>query len=133
MCAIVEKKKAGVILTNISDVPAADLLMSVMNATEGRELNASSVSYDIQEIEAEALQKFVGTYISSEGMNVKVSLKESKLRIESNEVCRTLHYIGNNVFIGEEENDGILQFIENQNGEIERIVFGGRHIMKEIE
>ena len=44
----------------------------------------------------------------------------------------TLNYIGNNVFIGEDENEGILQFIESQNGEIERIVYGGRHIMKEV-
>ena len=78
MCAIVEKKKAGVILTNVSDVPAGDLLMSVMNATEGRELDASSVSYEIQEIEAESLQRYVGSYISSEGMNVKVTLQESQ-------------------------------------------------------
>ena len=38
--------------------------------------------------------------------------------MESNEVCKSLNYIGNNVFIGEDENDGILQFIENQNGDI---------------
>ena len=44
---------------------------------------------------------------------------------------RPLNYIGNNVFIGDEENEGILQFIENPDGEIERIVYGGRHIMKE--
>ena len=131
MCAIVEKKKAGVILTNVSDVPAGDLLMSMMNATEGRELNASSVSYEIQEIEAESLQRYVGSYISSEGMNVKVTLQESRLWMESNEVRRPLNYIGNNVFIGDEENEGILQFIENPDGEIERIVYGGRHIMKE--
>lgn len=131
MCAIVEKKKAGVILTNVSDVPAGDLLMSAMNVTEGRELDASPSTFEVRDIAAEALQKFVGSFISSEGMNVKVSLKKGLLTIESNEVCRTLKCVGENFFIDEDENDGVLQFIENQNGGIERIVYGGRHIMKE--
>ncbi|MFC5602840.1 serine hydrolase domain-containing protein [Sporosarcina koreensis] len=131
MCAIVEKKKAGVILTNVSDVPAGDLLMSALNVTEGRELDAAYATYEVREIDADDLQKFVGTFISSEGMNVKVALKEGKLTIESNEVCRTLKCIGENFFIDEDENDGILQFIKNSNGAIERIVYGGRHIMKE--
>ncbi|HEX5565287.1 MAG TPA: serine hydrolase domain-containing protein [Sporosarcina sp.] len=131
MCAIIEKKKAGVILTNVSDVPAGDLLMSTLNVTEGRKLDASPSTFETREIDAAELQKYVGSFISSEGMNVKVGLKEGKLTIESNEVCRTLKCIGENFFIDEEENDGILQFIESESGEIERIVYGGRHIMKE--
>ncbi|WP_252504300.1 serine hydrolase [Sporosarcina sp. Marseille-Q4943] len=132
MCAIVEKKKAGVILTNVSDVPAGDLLMNAMNITEGRELDASYSTYEVLEIDAEELQKFTGSFISSEGMNVQVVLKEGKLTIESNEVYRTLKCIGKNFFIDEDEKEGILQFLENGCGEIERIVYGGRHIMKEI-
>ncbi|MFS0690062.1 serine hydrolase domain-containing protein [Sporosarcina sp. 179-K 8C2 HS] len=132
MCAIVEKKKAGVILTNVSDVPAGDLLMNAMNVTEGRELDASYSTYEVQEIDAEELQKFVGSFISSEGMNVQVALNEGKLTIESNEACRTLKCIGKNFFIDEDEKEGILQFLENSCGEIERIVYGGRHIMKQI-
>ncbi|WP_432361207.1 serine hydrolase domain-containing protein [Sporosarcina sp. UB5] len=132
MCAIVEKKKAGVILTNVSDVPSGDLLMSAINGTEGRELNASYSTYEVEELNAEELNKFVGSFISSEGMNVQVGLKDGRLAIESNEVCRTLKCIGKNFFIDEDENDGILQFIENPNGDIERIVYGGRHIMKEV-
>lgn len=130
MCAIVEKKKAGVILTNVSDVPAGDLLMNVMNITEGRGLTASSETIEVQEIGVDELRKFVGSYISSEGMNVKVALNEDRLRVESNEVIRALKCIGKNFFIDEDESDGILQFIEGTNGEIERIVYGGRHIMK---
>lgn len=132
MCAIIEKKKAGVILTNVSDVPAGDLLMSAMNVTEGRELDASYSTYEVRQIDVEALQKFVGSYISSEGMNVKVALKEGELTVESNEVCKVLKCIGENFFIDEDEDEGILQFIGNPDGEIERIVYGGRHIMKEI-
>lgn len=131
MCAVIEKKKAGVILTNVSDVPAADLLMSAINVTEGRELNASSSTYEVKEVDAKDLQKFIGSYISSEGMNVKVSLNDGRLTVESNEASRKLKCIGDNVFMDEDENDGILQFVENRSGEIERIVYGGRHIMKE--
>jgi len=133
MCAIIEKKKAGVILTNVSDVPAGDLLMSALNITEGRELDASYSTNTVQEIEEVELQKFVGSYISGEGMNVKIALEGSRLIVESNELCRPLKCIGKNFFIDEDEKEGILQFIENQNGEIERIVYGGRHIMKETD
>ena len=133
MCAIVEKKIAGVILTNVSDVPASDLLMSAVNIIEGRELDASSSTYEVREIPGEALQKFEGVYTSSEGMHVKVMFKEGQLTVHSNEETKTLLCIGKNVFIGEDENDGILQFIENPHGEIERIVYGGRHIMRETD
>ncbi|MCM3639015.1 beta-lactamase family protein [Sporosarcina luteola] len=131
MCAIVEKKKAGVILTNVSDVDAGGLLMSTMNVTEGRKLDASPSMHEVREIDAGELRKFVGTFTSSEGMNVKVTLKDNQLSIESNEVCRKLKCIGKNFFIDEDEKEGILQFIENKDGEIERIVYGGRHILKE--
>ncbi|MDN4608513.1 serine hydrolase domain-containing protein [Sporosarcina highlanderae] len=130
MCAIIEKKQAGVILTNVSDVPSGDLLMAVLNVTEGRGLEAAPESYEVQEIEVDELRKFVGSYISSEGMNVKVALKGDRLSVESNEVLRTLKCIGKNIFIDDDEKGGILQFIEQENGEIERIVYGGRHIMK---
>ncbi|MCG7345949.1 beta-lactamase family protein [Sporosarcina sp. ACRSL] len=128
MCAIIEKKKAGVILTNVSDVPAGDLLMSAMNVIEGRDFHASYVTFEKKEIAEEELLKFEGIYTSVEGMHVKVTRQGNALCVESNEVVRKLTYIGNNVFT--EENEGILQFIENKNRDIERIVYGGRHIMK---
>ena len=46
---------------------------------KARELDASSSTYEVEEIETEALQRFVGSYISSEGMNVKVTLEDRQV------------------------------------------------------
>lgn len=130
MCAIPEKKLASVILTNVADVSAGDLLMGAMNVIEGRSYNASPFSYETFEMDELDLSKFEGVYTSGEGMNVSVERQVEKLGVVSNGVFTPLRCIGKNFFIGEEENADVLQFIENARGEIERIVYGGRHIMK---
>ncbi|QTD43096.1 serine hydrolase [Sporosarcina sp. Te-1] len=131
MCAIPDKKLSGVILTNVADVEAGDLLMDALNKVEGRPYDVSPFTYDTVPVTEQELRKFEGVYISGEGMNVEVAIRDGQFGLESNGFFRPLRCIGKNVFMGTEDNSDILQFIENASGEIERIVYGGRHIMRQ--
>ncbi|MBB4826746.1 CubicO group peptidase (beta-lactamase class C family) [Sporosarcina luteola] len=131
MCAIPDKKLSGVILTNVADVEAGDLLLGALNKIEGRSYDASPFTYDIMPVTEQELRKFEGVYISGEGMNVEVAIRDEQFGLESNGLFRPLRCIGKNVFMGSEDNSDILQFVENASGEIERIVYGGRHIMRQ--
>ncbi|MCG3089769.1 serine hydrolase domain-containing protein [Sporosarcina cyprini] len=131
MVAIPDKKLSGVILTNVADVEAGDLLMDALNKVEGRSYDASPFTYDTQQVTEEELRKFEGVYISGEGMNVEIAMRNGQFGVESNGVFRPLRCIGKNVFMGLEDQSDILQFVENDSGEIERIVYGGRHILRQ--
>lgn len=130
MCAIPDKKLAGVILTNVADVSAGDVLMGALNIVEGREYETSSFTVETVEIEDSELAKYEGVYISGEGMNVTAEIRNGVFGIESNASYKPLRYAGENVFVAEDDYTDILQFIEDSNGDIERIVYGGRHIIK---
>lgn len=130
MCAIPEKKLAGVILTNVADVSAGDVLMAAMNVVEGRPYDASTGTYEIMEVDSTAVEQLLGVYTSSEGMHVTVELQDGLFGIVSNGQFKQLWSIGDNHYVDNPDNGDVLQFIGNENGAIDRIVYGGRHILK---
>lgn len=132
MCAIPEKKLAGVILTNVADVSAGDVLMAAMNVVEGRPYDASPGTFEIIELDNTTVDQLLGVYTSSEGMHVSVEWRNGLFGIVSNEQFKQLWSIGDNYFVDDKDNGDLLQFIQNEDGDIDRIVYGGRHILKNI-
>ena len=132
MCAIPDKKLAGVILTNVADVSAGDILMGALNSIQDREYESSPFKVETIPISDEELVNYEGVYISGEGMNVIAQRRNGLFGVESNGAFKPLQYIGNNIFVAEQDDSDILQFIADEDGAIERIVYGGRHIIKQI-
>ena len=134
MGVIPEKGLSGVILSNLSDVPADKVFLSALNVLEGREPDASHIHYDSFNVSIEELHKLTGTFQSGEGMKVRVGVVDNQLSILSSASYNPLRCIGEKVFIGTlKGQEDMIQFITNENGEVDRIFYASRQILKVSE
>jgi len=129
MCLIPEKELSGVVLTNLSGVPAGDLLLGSVKHTFGLSISDSFRQFKDQPIEKTTLERFTGTYASDEGMKVTFFMSNDQLMIQSGLKAEPLRYIGNNMFM-QPNSDRIIQFLKNKNGCIDRVFYQSRHIFK---
>ena len=131
MFVLPEKGLTGVALTSLASVPAGKLLMGALNVVEGRQANASHIHYETEDIDVNELDKFVGSYKSGEGMNVRIDLKDGHLRHYSEGIYNPLRHIGDNCFVGTLRNkEDTIRFIMDNEGVVDRVFYGSRQILK---
>jgi len=129
MCLIPEKGMSGVVLTNLSGVPAGDILLGAVNQTIDQPFDYLPRHFEEESISQEALKAMTGTYKSGEGMKVTFIIDDEKLAIQSNAKVEHLRYVGEHMFV-QPSSDRIIRFITNDDGEINRVFYQSRQIYK---
>lgn len=71
-----EEGLSVIVLTNLSGFPAGKLLLMLLNAYYGRELDASHLHFEPMELPKETLQSYIGAYTSGEGMDCLLEFDE---------------------------------------------------------
>lgn len=131
MCVIPEVGLTGVILTNLSDIPAGTILMSAVNDAMDRPVTSSHVKYRDHDLDISELEQYVGTYESDEGMKVTIDTYGKHITIYTNGSYHPIRYIGNHTFlINIRDQEETIRFIFNDQGQIDRLAFHYRQLWK---
>lgn len=126
-----EKGISGVLLSSLADVPSDKLFLGALNTMEGREPAAKHIHFQTYDVPVEKLAKFKGTYISGEGMKVKVDIVDGRLAIVTAGGPNPLKCIEGNLFIGTlEDQENQIEFLSGADGNINRIFYSSRQILK---
>lgn len=121
----------GMILTNLAAVPAGPLLRAALHDTIGQEIGASHMTFQEREITEEEIKRFVGTYMSNEGAKITIGLDEGDITFFSQGEYHPIKCIGENLFdVNVKDQQEIVRFIENANGEVDRIAYHYRQFPK---
>lgn len=129
MAVIPELGLTGVVLTNLSDIPAANLLKGAMNVLLEKDFSATYFSHEAYQMDAAKLPICVGTYTSTEGMRVEVAIKDEELGIVRDGKFSPLKAVGEYLFLTE-SNEVVKFIIDEIQGNI-RIAYGSRQIAKD--
>lgn len=132
MNIIPELGLTGVSFTNLAGVPSSKLLFSAFADYLGKGIHESHVSLDAIELPLEALNEYLGTFVSGEGMKLDIKLEDGVLQFMSAELPPTaLKPLGDDLFfINFRETTTTVRFIRNTDGKIHRLAFGFRQIQK---
>ncbi len=129
-----EKGISGVLLSSLADVPSDKLFLGALNVLEGREPTAKHIQFTTKDLPLEKLQKYRGKFLSGEGMKVNVDIVDGSLAIISNAGNNPLRFIEGNLFIGTlEDQENPIEFLKDNNGEINRIFYSSRQIFKSYD
>lgn len=129
MCLIPEIGLTGVVLTNLSGVPAGDILFGAVNHLIDQPFNYSPLHFEDETISKDDLEPLTGTYESGEGMKVTFVVDHNKLAIQSTTTVEHLRYVGQHTFI-QPSSDRIIRFITNDDGHVNRVFYQSRQIYK---
>ena len=130
MGVIPEKDLTGVVLTNLSGVPAETMLLGAVNLAHDQDFLAKPIQYEKQHITTEQLETYTGTFTSHEGMNVAFTLTDDQLVLDTQDSANVpLSYVGDDTFVTPENKT--IRFIKNEAGEIIRVFYGLRQIFKD--
>lgn len=126
-----EKGMAGVLLSSLADVPSDKLFLGALNVIEGREPAAKHMHFQTHDVPVEKLSKFKGTFISGEGMKVRVDIVDGRLAILTASGPNPLICVEGNLFIGTlEDQENLIEFLSGADGNINRIFYSSRQILK---
>lgn len=129
MGVIPETGLTGVVLTNLSGIPAEKLLKGALNIVEDRPFAKSPFQYQEEATSNEDLHQFIGTYTSEEGMKVKFAVVNDQLAMYSNETYEPMRRINDHLFVNK---DGeTVQFVCDSTGEVVRVCYQSRQIFKD--
>lgn len=94
-----EKGLTGVVLANLAGVPSSRIMHLAFNGYQGREIEASHLSFGEYSLPQEVLEKYVGDYQSNEGMKVTIEICENRpiLLVEGSEI--PIAFVEETVFI----------------------------------
>lgn len=129
MTVVPERGLTGVVLTNLSDVPAATLLKGAMNVLFEKDFTTSHLTYETYSMDQAKLPICVGTYTSTEGMRVEIALENGKLGVVRDGKFAPLQAIGEYIFLTE-TNDVVKFIVDKKQGNV-RIGYGSRQIAKD--
>lgn len=131
MSIIPELGITGVILTNLAGVPAGPMLRAALNDVQGKDVLASHQHFDEVELPEDELQQYVGTYQSNEGVTLTISIDEGKIKFFTQGEYHPIRCIGRHLFeVTIKDQQEIVRFIEDQDGNIDRISFHYRQFPK---
>ena len=133
MFILPEKGLTGVTLSSLAGVPSGKILLGALNALEDREVDAVNTKYESRPIDEKELDKFIGTFISGEGMKVNIAVEQGQLSHLAEGIYNPLRYVGDNTFIGIDKNEEEpIQFILNEENIVDRIFYSSRQIRKDM-
>lgn len=131
MSIIPEKGITGVILTNLAGVPAGPLLRAALNDVQEKDVHASHQTFEDVELSDTELQKYVGTYVSNEGAKLTTAVEDGEITFFSQDAYHPIRCIGEHLFlVNVNDQQEIVRFIENHDGEIDRIAYHYRQFPK---
>lgn len=134
LCIIPERGVTAMILTNLAGVPATTIMSGALNIFEGRPVNSSPEIYSEYELSTIEMEEYIGTFTSNEGMKIKITIKEETLELNTQEQNFPIQFIGNNLFVANvNDQEEVIRFIRNEQGEIERIAYHFRQFPKTIK
>ncbi|WP_438319000.1 serine hydrolase domain-containing protein [Sporosarcina sp. FA9] len=132
MIVLPESGLTGVALSSLASVPSGRLLKGALNVHKGRQADASNFLLETEKIDEAELDKFVGSYTSGEGMNVKIDVNEGQLGHFTEGKYNPLRYVGSNSFVGIEKNkEDVIRFVTTETGSVDRIFYSSRQIRKD--
>lgn len=131
MSIIPEKDVTGVVLTNLSSVPASKILLGANNLILGEDFSALSNQYQEELISPEKLTMYTGMFTSEEGMKVKLFTKDGHLILDDHDSTREvrLRFVGENTFITPDQRE--IRFIKGEDDQVVRIFYSSRQIFKD--
>lgn len=132
MTVVPEKEMTGVVLTNLSGVPAADMLTGAIHLIHDKDFSADPITFKQKLIPTESLERYSGSFTSDEGMKVSFNVKENQLMLDSHDQTAetTLRYIGEDSFITSQ--NSLMRFIKNDQGNVVRVFYSSRQISKDV-
>lgn len=129
MSVIPEKRITGVVLSNLDSVPTEKLLEGALNIVQNKKFSETAFHYKEYDIIKADLSKFVGTFKSDEGMNIRFIVKKDQLKLYSVNKSEVLRCIGPDSFLTKEGQ--VIRFLSNSLGEVDRVSYSSRQIYKE--
>jgi len=131
LCIIPERGFTGMILTNLAGVPATTIMSGALNDIEGREVDATPIPYTKHELSAEELKDYEGTYTSSEGMSLSITIGDGILEFFTQGTYFPIQCIGPDLFLAiVQDQSELIRFVRDEAGEIERVAYHMRQFPK---
>ncbi|USK36502.1 beta-lactamase family protein (plasmid) [Bacillus sp. F19] len=112
-----EKGISGVVLTNLAGVPAARIMQLAFNNYQGREVDATHISFEEYDLSTELLDLYQGEYRSNEGMKVAIEIKDGKPILTSQNAEIPITFVEKNIFIAfVNDTTEIAEILMDENG-----------------
>ncbi|WP_232699952.1 serine hydrolase domain-containing protein [Brevibacillus daliensis] len=135
MYIVPDQGLTGIVLTNMAGSPATALMKGACNAYAGRPLTAKHIPIEEYELPEDRIQEFTGDFLSSEGMQVSIVVKDDKLQLVTEDTlsCEMIP-VGEDLFMVERRgSEALVRFIRDSNANIIRIGCGFRQIPKVVK
>ena len=131
MSIIPEEDLTGITLTNLAAVPASRVMELAFNSFQGREVNISHSDLDEVEAPLEALESFVGEYVSNEGTKVSIEVENGKLTFTYQDANHPVKMVGENLLLATvNDMKELIQFHRDEKAKVGRITFHYREFPK---
>ncbi|PLR79840.1 hypothetical protein CVD25_09690 [Bacillus canaveralius] len=117
MSILPEKGVSGVVLTNLAGAPASRIMQLAFNTYEGREVEATHITFEEYNIAAEQLELYQGEYLSNEGMKLAIEIKDGAPILISQNGEIPIIFVKENVFIAYvNDSTEIAEILVDENG-----------------
>src|SRR5699024_1660152 len=132
MTIIPELGITGMVLTNLADVPASTILMGALNVYQGKNPDASHITFTDYEMTKENLKKYVGDYSSHEGELLTIGMDDNQLNFKTDGKFYPIKCVGEHLFLVDiKDQQEVLRFIVDDSGEVDRIAYHFRQFPRE--
>lgn len=117
MSIIPDKGITGIVLTNLAGVPAPRIMELALNDIQGLPVDGSHLNVEEYNLSIELLESYAGSYVSSEGMKIKIGVKDKKPTFTSHGEAYPIKAIGQNVFLAEiNDLKEVITILKDANG-----------------
>ncbi len=128
-----EQELTGVVLTNLDGGPSKQMMNSVLNALEGRPLDALPVTYSDYPVLAERLPGYVGRFTSGELESIDIRLNDGQLSIDFSGKISLLRAVAEDAFVFTSGRlQTMVRFIRDADDQVHRVAFGSRQLAKQV-
>jgi CubicO group peptidase (beta-lactamase class C family) len=132
LCIIPERGITGMILTNLAGVPATTIMSGALNDLEGRAVDATPYPFIAHELSPHELKDYEGTYTSSEGMSLSITVGVDGLDFFTQRTSFPIQCIGHDLFLAiVQDQSELIRFVRDETGDIERVAYHMRQFPKD--
>lgn len=131
MSVVPEKELTSVVLTNLSGVPAGEIVKGAIHLIHQQNFFAEPLEYEEQPISNEKLVSYIGNFTSDEGMELAFNVVDNQLMLQSRDLAKDvpLRYIGDARFVTPENKE--ITFMKDDQKQVNRVFYSRRQILKD--
>lgn len=133
MCIVPEIGATAIVLTNLSDVPAAKIALAAFHCMQGMEPDSPPAVWNGYGAMADELKECTGKYVSRERADVHIDSRNGKLIYATmGTTYEAKPVVERDLFLVERPDEPIvLRFIRDEQGQVVRLLIGSRQMTKE--